>query len=217
MEARALARGQVAVGVLPTIAPYFLPAVLRRFSAAFPGMAIIVQEDTTTRLLQQLATCELDLALASLPIHDTRFESETLFWEELRVALPPLHPLLKKPSLCAPDLDRERFILMKEGHCLGDQVLAFCTRRDFHPQVLCRSAQIETILGLVQSGLGVSLIPAMACRATAHPRLQYRSLAPPVPRRAVAVHWLRRRPLGRAATAFLESLRPAGGAAASRP
>ncbi len=209
-EACALTRGSVTVGVLPTIAPYLLPRVLPRFSKEFSGIEIILQEDTTTQLLGLLTTCELDLAIASLPVPGERFETETLFTEELRVALPPHHPLAKKPSIHAADLEAERFILMKEGHCLGDQVLNFCTRRDFHPNVLCRSAQIETIRALVQAGMGISLIPAMACTAGRPSQPHYRSLTPPVPQRAVVAVWLRDRPPGRAAKAFLEHLRGAG-------
>jgi LysR family transcriptional regulator, hydrogen peroxide-inducible genes activator len=206
-ETRALTRGSVSVGVLPTIAPYLLPQVLPGFSKAFPGIGIVVQEDTTAQLLGLLAVCELDLAIASLPIRDGRVQTETLFTEELRVALPSNHPLVKKPSIRAADLEAERFILMKEGHCLGDQVLDFCTRRDFHPNVLCRSAQIETIRALVQAGMGISLIPAMACPAARSPQPHYRSLTPPLPQRAVAALWWRDRPPGRAASVFLQHLR----------
>ena len=115
------------------------------------------------------------------------------------------------------DLESERLIVMKEGHCLGDQVLGFCNRRDFHPNVLCRSAQIETIQALVRAGMGISLIPAMACASGPGDQPRYRSLAPPSPRRAVAALWLKDRPPGRAATVFLKHLpKPrAGGVTAS--
>lgn len=213
-EARALTRGSVTVGVLPTIAPYLLPRVLPRFSKDLPGIEVVVQEDTTTQLLALLAACELDLAIASLPIHDVRVQAETLFTEELLVALPPNHPLVKKPSIRAADLETERFILMKEGHCLGDQVLNFCTRRDFHPNVLCRSAQIETIRALVQAGMGISLIPAMACQRARPPEPLYRSLSPPLPQRTIVALWLQSRPPGRAAGAFLQHLRKVSAGAA---
>jgi len=208
-EAHALTRGLVTVGVLPTVAPYLLPQVLSAFSQAFSGIEIVVQEDVTSQLLALLAACELDLAIASRPIPDERMQTETLFTEELLVALPPRHPLVKRQSIGAADLEAERFILMKEGHCLGDQVLNFCTRRDFHPNVLCRSAQIETIRALVQAGMGISLIPAMACQAARLPPVHYRSLTPPLPQRAIVAVWLRDRPRSRAAGAFLQHLRKA--------
>jgi LysR family transcriptional regulator, hydrogen peroxide-inducible genes activator len=204
--ARSLSRGLVAVGVLPTIAPYLLPRVLADFGREFPGIQVVVQEDTTAQLLRLLVACELDLAVASLPIPDERLQFEALFTEELMVALPARHALVKQRSIRLADLEAERFILMKEGHCLGDQVLNFCHRRDFRPTVLCRSAQIETILALVQAGLGVSLVPAMACQASPASRPRFRSLAPPSPHRSIVAVWLRERVLGRAAEAFLGRL-----------
>ncbi len=206
-DARGLARGQVAVGLLPSIAPYFLRRVLPDFRRRFPGIELVIQEDTTARLLQLLATCEIDLAIASLPIADDRMATATLFSEELRVALPPGHRLAGRRRLEVADLESERFILLQEGHCLGDQVLNFCTRRDFRPNVLCRGTQIETLRALVRAGMGISLLPEMACPDTPAARRTYRRLGPPSPQRTIAAVWLAARPPGRAASAFLDHLR----------
>lgn len=206
-EVRGLARGQVAVGALPTIAPYFLPRVLPDFRRRFPGIELVIHEDTTARLLQLLTACELDLAIASLPIADDRMATASLFNEELRVALPPGHRLAGRRRLDVADLESERFILLQEGHCLGDQVLNFCTRRDFRPNVLCRGTQIETLRALVRAGMGISLLPEMACPDTPAARRTYRRLGPPAPQRTIAAVWLAARPPGRAATAFLDHLR----------
>ncbi len=206
-DARGLLRGQVTVGVLPTIAPYFLPRAIAAFSAAFPGVEVVVQEDTTARLLKLGCACELDIAVVSLPIIDARCEMETLFTEELLLAMPPDHRLAAQKKIRLTDLENERFILMKEGHCLGDQVLSFCSRRDFHPQVSCRSAQIETIQALVQAGLGISLVPRMAVNTARAPHPTYRSLENPRPTRAIAALWPRQRPLSRAGSEFLKKLR----------
>lgn len=214
-DIRSLNRGLVAVGVLPTIAPYLLPRVLPGFSKSFPGIEVVVQEDTTTQLLALLGTCELDLAIVSLPIHDKRVKTEQLLSEELMVAVPRGHPFARKTDVFADDLKTERFILMKEGHCLGDQVLDFCTRRDFRPNVLCRSAQIETIRALVQAGMGISLIPAMACRPSRSPGAKYLSLKPPLPQRTIVCAWLAERPLNRPATAFYRYLRESVGQSAA--
>ena len=216
-DARALSHGRVDVGVLPTVAPYLLPRVLPRFSAAYPGIHVVVHEDTTARLVDLLSAGEIDFAIASLPLAHERMQTELLFTEELLLALPPRHPLLRKRTIAAADLEAERFILMKEGHCLGDQVLSFCSRRDFVPQVSCRSGQIETIRALVQAGMGISLVPAMACPADAAARRHYRSLAAPAPQRAIAVAWLATRPPHRGAQAFLQHLRAAAGEAGARP
>lgn len=199
--------GPLTLGVLPTIAPYLLPEFVPAFIRSFPAVELTVQEDTTARLLQMLVACEVDLALTSLPIRDERFATESLFEEELLLALPPEHALASKKKIRLADLDGEPFILMKEGHCLGDQTLNFCTRRDFQPQVACRSAQVETLQSLVRAGLGISLVPAMATRAQHSHQPVYRSLDLPRPSRAIALTWLRGRPLSRPAEALRQHLR----------
>jgi LysR family hydrogen peroxide-inducible transcriptional activator len=103
-------------------------------------------------------------------------------------------------------LDGESFILMKEGHCLGDQVLNFCEKRDFHPQVSCRSTQIETIQALVKAGMGISLIPKMAARRSRSAPV-YLAMQKPKPQRTIVAIWLRQRSLGPAAGELLRRMR----------
>jgi len=93
---------------------------------------------------------------------------------------------------------------MKDGHCLGDQELRFCERRDLRPNVNFRSAQLETVQSLVQAGLALSLIPAMATKAGRRGQPEYRSLCEPKPRRKIVAVWSKRRPPGRATLAFLK-------------
>ena len=151
--------------MLPTIAPYLLPEVMAEFMEKFPGVETVVQEDTTAQLLKLAHGYEIDFALASQPIRDERLEVKELFSEELLLALPPGHPLTRKRTVAVADLKGERLIVMKGGHCLGDQVLGFCDRRDVKPKISFRSAQLETVQALVVAGLGISLIPAMAARS----------------------------------------------------
>ena len=203
-EATDLLRGTVSIGVLPTLAPYLLPAVIVEFTEKFPGVEIVIQEDTTARLLKLLHACEVDFALASQPIQDGRLEVRELFAEELLLALPPGHPLTRKRTVNATDLEKERLIVLKEGHCLGDQVLRFCDRNDLHPMISFRSAQLETIQSLVCAGVGLSLIPAMAANSGHGDRPVYRSLAAPKPERKIVAAWPKQHPPGRAAGAFLK-------------
>jgi LysR family hydrogen peroxide-inducible transcriptional activator len=202
-DAQRLLRGTLTIGVLPTIAPYLLPDVLARFMEKFPGVEIVVQEDTTARLLKLAHGYEIDLALASRPIEDPRLEVRDLFAEELLLALPPGHPLTRRRSVDVADLQKERLIVMKEGHCLGDQVLGFCERRDLKPNISFRSAQLETVQSLVNSGLGISLIPAMAAIREREDFPEYRSFQAPRPQRQIVAVWPKQRPPGRAAGEFL--------------
>ena len=205
-EAKDLLRGSVALGALPTIAPYLLPGVLAEFGRKFPGVDVIVQEDTTAQLIKYLLACEIDFAVASEPIRDERMEVTELFSEELLLALPPGHPLTRKRAISMSDLENEKFIVMKEGHCLGDQVLGFCNRRDLQPSISFRSAQLETIQALVRSGLGLSLIPAMAAQSNRSDLPEYRTVQPPRPSRKIVAVWPRQRPLRLAAAEFLKML-----------
>lgn len=205
-DAQNLLRGQLTIGVLPTIAPYLLPEVLVAFAEKYPGVEIVVQEDTTARLIKLAQTCEIDFALASRPIPEAGMEVKDLFTEELRLALPPGHPLKRKRTVSLDDLENERFIVMKEGHCLGDQVLNFCERRDFKPTINFRSAQLETIQAMVCSGVGVSLIPEMAVQDGRENLPEYRSLPAPRPERKIVAVWPRQRPPGRAAGEFLRQI-----------
>ena len=205
-DAHSLLRGRVIVGVLPTIAPYLLPAVLVDFVKKFPGVEIVVHEETTAQLLKLANVCEIDFAVASRPIHDPRMEVKDLFTEELRLALPPRHSLTRKRTVRLTDLEKEPFIVMKEGHCLGDQVLNFCERRDLKPTISFRSAQLETIQALVHSGVGISLVPAMAARNKHAGVPEYRSLARPKPERKIVAIWPKQRPLSRAANVLLKQI-----------
>ncbi len=203
-DARDLLRGTLIVGVLPTIAPYLLPDVLAEFTEKFPGVEIVVQEDTTARLLKLAHAYEIDLALASQPIQDERLKVRELFSEELLLALPPGHSLTRKRTVAVADLEAERLIVMKEGHCLGDQVLRFCDRRGMRANISFRSAQLETIQALVRAGLGIALIPAMAAQADRGDAPAYRSLQAPRPDRKIVAVWPKQRPPGRAASELLE-------------
>ena len=205
-DATGLLRGVVTVGVLPTIAPYLLPAVLGEFQKQYPGVEIVVQEDTTAQLLKLLAACEVDFVLASQPITDARLEVMKLFTEELLLALPPGHPLARKRIVSATALECEPIIVMKDGHCLGDQVRGFCDQREVHPNISFRSAQLETIQSLVTAGLGLSLIPAMAVQSGRKELPAYRPLATPKPQRTIVAAWPKHRPPARAAAELLKMI-----------
>jgi LysR family hydrogen peroxide-inducible transcriptional activator len=180
--------GHIHLGVLPTIAPYLLPHVFAQFRPQCPALDVRIHEDMTARVLHMLDDGDMDLGIVSLPIQEHGFEIEELFTEELLLALPSAHPLAAKETIRLDDLSSEKFILMKEGHCLGDQALVFCHRHDFRPYIEFRSSQIETIQSFVMAGLGISLIPQMA-KMTGRFPLIYRSLEKPIPTRTIVAVW----------------------------
>ncbi len=198
--------GRVRVGAIPTIAPYFLPENLRRFSAAFPKATVIVQENTTDRLLKSCTQGEIDLAILALPVPAKYLEVEELFEEELLLVLPPDHPLADKPRIRLADVEPLPFVLLEEAHCLSDNIVSFCRQRSFQPVAVERTSQLAMVQELVSLSHGVSMIPAMARRLDQSDRRVYRSLSRPKPMRTIAVAWNPYRFQSRLLKAFREHL-----------
>jgi len=186
-------RGKILLGALPTIAPYFLPEIIYSFRKKYPAVDLMLHEDTTQQLLRALEENELDLALISEAPRNPRIEIQQLFSEELFLCLPTLHPLLQRKQVNAADLRREKFILMQDGHCLGDQTQQFCHSSGFQPEISCRSVQITTVLAMIQAGLGISLIPEMASPRSTKEGIVCRSLDGLRPRREIALALSRER------------------------
>jgi len=199
--------GRLAIGAIPTVAPYLLPPALENFVQRNPNVVLTIHEDVTKHLIQGVAEGNLDLAVVALPIDDERLHVEALMTEPLLLAMGRRHPLNRRRRITVQDLNRERFILLNEMHCLGEQVMSFCRANECQPQIACRSAQIGTVQKLIALGQGISLLPDMARRADGSPSLVYRSLATNQPQRTIAVVWHRQHYLSPATERFLAALR----------
>jgi LysR family hydrogen peroxide-inducible transcriptional activator len=206
-EAADPATGRLAVGAIPTVAPYLLPPVLRRFLRRFPRADVTVSEDLTASTVAACLTGELDVGIVALPIHDDHLHVEPLASEELLLAAPPGHALLRKRAVTVEDVSGEPFVLLSEMHCLGEYVISFCKQQGCQPAVSCRSAQLLTVQELVAQGHGVSLIPAMASEVDRGRRCRYRHLAGRRPARTLALVWHKHRFRGSLVVSFLETIR----------
>ena len=179
--------GRVRVGAIPTVAPYFLPEILRSFQRGYPRAQLVVQEDTTESLVKRVADGDVDLAIAALPTSGRYIDIEPLFEEELFLVTSAEHPLARQPVISAHDLEEIPFILLGEAHCLAENVLSFCRRQTINPVSVERTSQLAMVQELVTLGHGVSLIPAMARARDASDLRVYRSLAEPRPTRVVVL------------------------------
>ncbi len=203
--------GTLTLGALPTIAPYFLPTVIDQLKQAHPQIEANIQEDTTARLVEAVSKDDVELAIVSFPVVGSHLTKIELYQEPLWFAIPSTNPLATRKRATWKDLSQQRFILMQEGHCLGQQSLKFCHDQDFHPNVACRSAQIETVLALIRKNVGVSLIPDMARQsAIKDPDIAYLPLDRPCPFRSIVLIHRQNRHLSSAATATLEILKRQG-------
>ncbi len=199
--------GRVRVGAIPTIAPYFLPCVLRQFSEEFPKATLVVQENTTDHLIKSCAQGEIDLAILAMPIPAKYLEVEELFDEELFLVLPPDHPLAEKKSIRLSDVEPLPFVLLDEAHCLSDNIVSFCRQRSFQPVSVEKTSQLAMVQELVSLSHGVSMIPAMAKNIDHSDRRAYRSFTGRRPSRTIAVAWNPYRFQSRLINAFRQQLR----------
>lgn len=160
-------KGDVVVGIIPTIAAYLLPKLLKGFAARHPLITVKIIEDITPTLLQRLHDGTIDMAIAALPITESDLASEELFDEKFYAVLPKTHRRASSKSISLTDLNREPFLLLKEGHCFRDSLIAACHKSKVTPSVVFESGQFATILAMVSAGMGVSAVPAMAVQPQA--------------------------------------------------
>jgi LysR family hydrogen peroxide-inducible transcriptional activator len=195
--------GRLSLGAIPTIGPYWLPPVLTRFLRRYPRIETHLREDVTANLLGALHEGEIDLAFIALPIVDSHLETKILRRERLLAALPSRHRLSRHKAITLGDLEEEPFILLGDMHCLTGQVTAYCQSK-FMPRIACRCVQLPTIQKLVGLGIGVSLLPAMACKPETG--IAYKSMHTPEPTRTLGVVWHKQKYLSPNVKALLEML-----------
>jgi LysR family hydrogen peroxide-inducible transcriptional activator len=185
--------GRCRLGVIPTIAPFVLPAALPTLRVRYPKLRLFLREDLTHRLLAEVRAGALDAALVALPYDTTGLEHAHVLDDELVVALPEGHPLSRAERVEPKRLEREEMILLEDGHCLRDHALTACglaaPRRGRDEGFTATS--LATLVQMVGSGLGVSFLPAMAVEAglTTAAHIAVRPLVADHATREVVVAW----------------------------
>lgn len=157
---------ELAIGIIPTLAPFLLAHAVKNFQAAYPSASLKILEETTEVLVDALLNASLDIIYVSLPLNNNKVKTESLFTEQLLIALPQDHELAKKPKLTAQDLDTLPFIRLTDQNCLANQLDTFCYMQQIDPPVVYQTSNLTTTMELVQSGIGVSLVPACSIGST---------------------------------------------------
>jgi LysR family hydrogen peroxide-inducible transcriptional activator len=198
--------GPVSVGVIPTIAPYFLPPILAAFSRKYPEVRVTVAEEITPQLLDRLRAGTMDVAIVALPLqarsHD--FQTFPLMVEKLYAVLPKHHALAKRRAVSLEELQDDPFLLLRDGHCFRETAVAACKRARLNPKIIFESGQFSSILSMVSAGLGVSIVPAMAVEK--RPGCRYVPLRDERAARTIGVVTLNGRSRTRANEAFMTHL-----------
>ena len=156
--------GELRMGVIPTIAPFLLPALLPRLRDAWPSLKLYLREDTSQAACEALQRGQLDCVLLALPYSCGEVDSAALFDDPLLIAF----PRGEAPAGDAVDvasIDESRLLLLEDGHCLKDHALSACNRPDLRAGATMMGTSLHTMVQMVDNGLGVTMLPEMALDA----------------------------------------------------
>lgn len=187
-DAGGMALTRLRIGVIPTIAPYLLPAVIGQITAAHPEIDLHVRETMTYKLIEELGDGKLDCAIVALPVSEPAFSEVALFDEAMVLVRPAADAGRPVPDM--DTLSQMKLLLLEEGHCFRDQALSFCSLRNTLPREGLDGSSLSTLVQMVGAGIGVTLIPEMA--VPVETRSATVSIAPmgaPHPRRTVGMIW----------------------------
>ena len=183
----------VRLGAILTLGAYYLPDALHTLRRAHSKLRLLLREDLTENLLQQLHSGKLDAALVATPINETTLNVWPLFVEPFYAALPAAHVLASRKTITLDQLSAEKLLLLDEGHCLRDQALAVCGWQNSNEEI--RATSLETLRQMVGMGVGVTLLPALAATSL-HPQMRkavaIRPLKSPGASRTIALVWRKR-------------------------
>jgi LysR family transcriptional regulator, hydrogen peroxide-inducible genes activator len=208
-ERQSTVSGPLSVGVIPTIAPYFMPTRIAMFSRKYPQVSITVVEDVTVRLMDRLRAGLIDIAVIALPIRGHDVECVSLRSERLYAILPKDHQLAKKRSVMLKELRQEPFLLLRDDHCFRETAIDLCKRARILPQVVFESGQFSSIVGMVGAGLGISIVPEMALEQ--RPDCSFVLIADDRASRTIGVATLKGHFLSKVQKAFVQHLRASAG------
>ncbi|MGR3379120.1 LysR substrate-binding domain-containing protein [Salipiger abyssi] len=201
--------GRLRIGVIPTIAPYLLPSLIRRLSELYPGLDIHMRETLTSRLIAELSEGRLDAAIVALPVSEPSLTEVALFNEDFVLIRPSEDAGSPVPS--REKLREMRLLLLEEGHCFRDQALSFCKVQSALPREMLDGSSLSTLVQMVAAGIGVTLIPEMAVpvetRATA---VSVSRFVGAQPARTVGMVWRNSSPLAERLTEIAGVVRECG-------
>jgi LysR family hydrogen peroxide-inducible transcriptional activator len=182
--------GTLRLGVIPTVAPYWLPALLPTVRKKFTKLELILREDQTARLLGMLAAGQIDVALLAIPVPGD-FTTATIAREHFLLAAPRSSKLVQRKHLTVDDLEDQTVLLLEDGHCLRDQALSVCERSGAVESMEVRATSLPTLVQMVAGGMGVTLLPEAAAEALVQPRgpVELAGLGKPPPGRTLGLAW----------------------------
>jgi LysR family hydrogen peroxide-inducible transcriptional activator len=201
------------VGTIYTIGPYLLPGLIRQLQKRAPQMQLLLSENFTVKLIEQVRNGEIDVAIMAQPLPPCGLSVRPVYDEAFVVAVPRKHAWIRRKTIASADLEHETMLLLGSGHCFRDQVLDVCPERSRYAESADRmqrtfeGSSLETIRQMVATGIGITVMPrtAMPARIPRNSLVAYLPFKNPPPHRRVVLAW--RRSFTR--TEAIESLRQA--------
>jgi LysR family hydrogen peroxide-inducible transcriptional activator len=191
--------GPLKLGVIYTIGPYLLPDLVRQVITHTPQMPLMLQENFTVKLLEQLRLGEIDCAILAEPFPDTNLAIAPLYDEPFVAAVPAHHPLTKRDTITTDEIKQETMLLLGNGHCFRDHVLEVCPEFARYAQDAegmrksFEGSSLETIKHMVAAGMGITLVPRLSVPAQINDGqlVRYLPFAGDPPMRRVVLAWRR--------------------------
>jgi len=186
-----LLSGPLHLGVIPSIAPYVLPALLPLVRDKFPDLDLHLRETQTHYLIDELLEGGLDLLLLALPVEHPEIETAKLFNDRFLLAMPKSRRTPNRIRATLELLQQDRLLLLEEGHCLREQALEVCSRAGVRDSQDFRATSLETLRQMVATGAGVTLLPELAGRGAYRNAsgVVLRPFAKPAPQRRIGALW----------------------------
>jgi len=188
-------KGALRIGVIPTVAPYLLPDIIKSIGNRHPDLDLLPRESITQSLISDLLEARLDVVVAALPVSEPALQEFALFDEEF--VLVRTKADADKPVPDPSMLQEMKLLLLEEGHCFRDQALSFCDMRPSNPSLVMEGSSLSTLVQMVNAGLGVTLIPEMAVALeTQSADLDISRFQGTKPKRTIGMVWRKSSPLG---------------------
>ena len=206
--------GELKVGIIPTIAPYILPKILHGFIEKYPQVKLIVWEQTTEQIIDQLKLGMIDCGILSTPLHESNLTELPVFYENFVAYVSKNSKLSKKKSIVPDDIDMEEIWILNEGHCMREQVLNICQRRKAtqgFKHFEYNTGSVETLKRMVDQNNGATILPELALSDLNEKQLdKVRYFKSPEPAREVSIviqrNFLKRRMIEALKNEILEFL-----------
>lgn len=183
--------GELKIGIIPTVAPYILPRIITTFIEKYPQVKLIVWEQTTAQIIQQLKLGMIDCGILSTPLHEPMLTETPLFYENFVAYVSKNSRLSKKKSIVSEDIDLEELWVLNEGHCMRDQVLNICQRRKStkgFQHFEYNTGSIETLKRMVDQNSGSTILPELAITELTDKQLdKVRYFKSPEPAREISI------------------------------